>query len=470
MSHRLKAQSLITASRLDIVGKIPLGRALAKQQRNDWARRLFRECLLQMRPSGRFDENGDKSTLLDYEWQYEKLLKSLRSSGFDEQISRVPLAKDGSLLNGAHRIAACTLLGLDVTVERSNRAPEVYDWKFFRNAGMPGIYLDELAYLFAQNVGTTRALVVSNLEDLQLSELRGKIGELCSIVFEKTVELTEIGVRRNIELMYSHLEWYDQSLLEKMVRERYRSSANKFRTTVFLIDNQDDGDHRLIKEELRGFLGNNQFERQIHGTDNWIETMSLAEVWTNANSLKFMNQTPIGSEQRILRHLKEELEPNLGKVGDYVIDSGGSLEFHGYKTTQDIDHICTGDAHKGLLVFGDCHNEHLPALGLEPEDIVFFPANHVRWGGFKFTTVDYEFKRLRNLSSSKSSTDLGLLLESTRNQKQSNLYFDTNRAERARRWQRKSVLQVRLDIFLERLPSGVRAVVGKVAAWLRRLG
>lgn len=469
MSERLKAQSLITASRLDIVGKIPLGRALAEQQRNDWARRLFRECLLQMRPSGRFGENGDKTTLLDYEWQYEKLLNSLRSSGFDEQVSRVPLAEDGSPLNGAHRIAACTLLGLDVAVDRSNRPPEVYDWKFFRNAGMPGIYLDELAYLFTQNVWTTRALVMSNLDDKQLSELRRKIGDLCSIVFEKTVELTEIGVRRNIELMYSHLDWFDQSLLEKMVRERYRST-NKFRTTLFLIDNQDDGDHRFIKEELRRFLGNNQFERQIHGTDNWTETMTLAEVWTNANSLKFMNQTPIGSEQRIMRHLEEELRTNSEKIGDYVIDSGGSLEFHGYKTTEDIDHICIGDEHNGLLVYGDCHNEHLPALGLEPEDIVFFPANHIRWGGFKFTTIDYEFKRLRNLPSSKSSIDLGALLESTRNQRQSKLYSDTDRAERARSWQRKSIFQVRLDIFLERLPTGVRVVVGKAAAWLRRLG
>ena len=463
-----RAIEYLSASRLDIVGKIPLAQAIVGSREDFWARELFHECLLSMSPTGNFSEDGTKFTLFDYEAHFRELIESMMRNGYDSSISRVDIASDGTVWNGAHRIAAAHVMDLSVDSVFTGETPQVYDWHYFVRSGMPRIYLDSLAGIFTKHVQKTRGFVLSGLTGEETKMAKRSLAKMAPLVFEKTIHLTEIGIRRNLELMYGHLDWYEPALLEQLVRERF-SSSDYAASTLLLYELPSSMSPRDIKENLRRDLGKHHFIRQIHGTDDWEETKSLAEVWTNSNSLKFLNETPIGSETRLLDRLSILDSENAAQKDHYVIDAGASLELHGVRVTDDIDHICLGDEHSQLELLGDCHREDYLQLGTSLTNVVYSPREHLIWAGRKFTTLDVEFRRLRNSQSSKHKQDFETFLDSPRVRKQSPVYQDSERASRARAWRIKSVFQVRIDRFLAALPPSVRSRVARMGNFIRAL-
>lgn len=462
--------SLLSASRLDVLGKIPLALAIKDGKENAWSRELFFQCLLSMRPDGRFSEDGLKNSLHDYEHHFRKLAISLSKNGFDGAISKIQISSNGTVNNGAHRVAAAIALGLNVDTVQTRELAQKYDWDFFVGSGMPRVYLDHLALLYARYVDRSRAIVLSNMERSDIDRVRGRLLEMAPIVFEKTAMLTEIGIRRNTELLYGHLDWFTPQLLEKLVRERFDNEKGG-NCSVLIYELPHGETPRSIKESLRATLDKKYFERQIHGTDDWLETLTLGEVWTNSNSIRYLNESPIGSEYRLMKHLSSSLRHRTPKERDnFVVDSGASLEAHGIRLTTDVDHICDTDRHKrDLLLIGDCHRETYLNLGLSPAEVVNDPRNHLLFGGYKFTTLEVEFRRLRNDCSPKAVGDLRLLLDSPRIRVEAPLYQDPERSARARAWRRRSFWQVRLDGFLSTLPPIVRRQVAILASKLRSL-
>jgi hypothetical protein len=214
-------------------------------------------------------------------------------------------------------------------------------------------------------------------------------------------------------------------------------------------------------------LGKNRFERKIHGSDNVAETMRLAEVWTNGNSLRFMNSAPLGCEDRILNRLKDQLGAEPPFLSDFVVDSGASLELHGLRQTGDIDHVCIGDHTKNMLMVGDCHNDEYADLGISTSELVRDPRKHLRWGGYKFSTLESEFIRLRLAGEEKSVRDLSVVLVGLTQQK-NQVYFDSDRAAKAAKWQSKSLVQIRVDSLLSKLHPKARGLVATLAAAVRR--
>jgi hypothetical protein len=462
----VKPGELLSASRLDIFGKLPFAEVLASNGESAWARELFFECLRALNPNRLFSEDGVKFSEADYEYYFRKLMHSLDDKGFDPTLSKVLISGDGTVWNGAHRVAASIALKQEVFVDQVEATPQIYNWAFFSNSGMHRMYLDELAWQYALNVPSTRAIVLSDLTADDEFLIKRTLDRAESVVFERSIKLSGAGLRRNLQLMYGHLNWFSPSLLEKLVLERF-SDPSDGNVTLFLYDQPAGLDERTLKEELRSLIGGDQFERKIHGSDDWEETLRLAEVWTNGNSLRFMNSAPVGCEDRIINKLNSELKVGPNLLHDFVVDSGASLELHGLRQTADIDHVCIGEHPKTLSIIGDCHNSEYANLGVSASELVRDPRKHLRWGGFKFSTLESEFLRLRLLGTEKGYKDLATLLARLTEQK-GEVYFDADRSAKAANWQRKSRWQIRMDRALAQLPPTVRALIARLAAAVRR--
>lgn len=457
---------LLTASRLDVAGKIPLAKAIISGREFEWPRRLYFEVLRSLNPNSRFGEDNLKFSLHDYENTFRDLAESVSKRGLDPKSSKVQLGMDGTLGNGAHRLSLAALLDLPVPVIPSSETPQVYDWRFFKRSGMPEPFLDELVYQYSALVKRTRAIVASDLSTEQLDRITHELETMSPLVYRKTLLLSHIGIRRVTELMYDHLEWYRPNLLEKLILERFTEGFQNYSATLLLFELDEKTSPRQIKESLRSQLGKDQFERKVHGTDDWHETIKITEAWTNRNSVRFINEVPVGSERRLMSHLKSS-SINLPPTSDFVIDAGAALEFHGVRETNDVDHICLGEHSSSLLKLGDCHNEEYVQGGLHLDDLVLNPANFIRWGGFKFSTIDNEFRRLRANNSSGGQENFHRLLESANKPDSGLTYFDPHREERAMAWKVRSIWQLRLERGLEMLPGNLRGMISRLAFWWR---
>jgi hypothetical protein len=257
-------------------------------------------------------------------------------------------------------------------------------------------------------------------------------------------------------------------MLEKLVLERFPNTSAPYQTTFYLFQLTDPHTEREVKEQLRTTLEERQFDRVIHGTDDWKETMRLAEVWTNRNSMKFLNEVPVGAEKRLVKHLSERL-PADRRDFEFVIDAGATLELYGIRQTDDVDHICLGNHGEDLLLLGDCHSEDYVQRGFQLDDLIRNPRFFMRWEGYKFSTLENEFGRLRNLGTDRASLDRNKLIIASDESIGHFFYFDSERLRRAQAWRIRSRWQVRFEKVLEKLPPSSRGFISRMAHFFRSI-
>lgn len=117
------------ADRLDISVKLLFARSFLKpsNMQAGIAGGLYRRHILQ-RTKGQEPESLGKTSEEDYEYAFERLIESMRSSGFHDEFA-IPIDCNGRILNGAHRLAAALALQLDrVPVVRMPPSWHALDW------------------------------------------------------------------------------------------------------------------------------------------------------------------------------------------------------------------------------------------------------------------------------------------------------------------------------------------------------
>lgn len=78
-----------------------------------------------------------KNSLVDYHRRFAHIYRALADGAFDWERRPVLTARDGSLLNGAHRVAAALVLGRPVRCLQSDLDPYLADWRIFRARAVP---------------------------------------------------------------------------------------------------------------------------------------------------------------------------------------------------------------------------------------------------------------------------------------------------------------------------------------------
>lgn len=464
----LKASELITPSRLDITAKILLARSYKVGLGAAFASSLYRATLTAMNPLGKFGEDNVKFSLEDYETAFRRLYESMRDRGFDPKFGLIPLSRDGTLQNGAHRVALATVLGLEVEIEMTKEIQQVYDFQFFRRAGLDQHYLRRMAWEFLENNENVRALLLSGFNKTEGNRIANDVGKHCHLLAHEAINLTEIGKRRLMDAAYGHLDWYSKSLREKLVLERF-AALSTGQLILYLDDAGPDGSE--LKQNLRNkYVMDGDVDRRIHGSDNFEETVQLARPFLLKSQRVFMNWAPLGSEESLLNRL-EELQFEKSQEG-FAFDGGLVVEIFGIRTTDDVDHICL--LQKGKCKFssryGDCHSASYRSAGLEPEEILHDPDETFVVGGYKFVSPETVALTKRIRGEGKDIVDSSHL-ESIENRSvtMSSAFSSDNSAARARKWKRRSQIMLWVDRGLEHLPKPVRQLAAEVAAFVRKL-
>ena len=103
----------LTSNRFDVVAKILYAKHYKLDVATNWAEKIYHDHLWAWNKGDVHECDGSKNNFSDFKKNYNQLLNSLINNGFDETISKIPVA-NREIVNGAHRLGACIALGQEV--------------------------------------------------------------------------------------------------------------------------------------------------------------------------------------------------------------------------------------------------------------------------------------------------------------------------------------------------------------------
>lgn len=291
---------------------------------------------------GSYTEPGDpeKNSLQKYLDVFGKLNQDIKEKGFDISKGKVPLARDGSILNGAHRTTIGLYHHINLPVEITNLAPQEFDYKYFKARGLNEEYLDFGALKYIENSQNLYMAIIWPRANADSSAIERFFPKL---IYSKKVKLNYNGAHNLLAEAYKGEHWLGER------EENYPGVKNKLiecfpnfkPIEVYLFHEDDLEEVLLIKDRVRDKLGSGK--HSIHITDNDEETKLLAKLLFNFNSLHYLNNAKPNAflnqalDEFISKHSSAEalFVPVLGPVT--------TLSLYGLQKTNDIDVVTDFD-------------------------------------------------------------------------------------------------------------------------------
>lgn len=421
-----------------------------------------------VQPRGGFNENGTKFSIRDYESEFIALIESCEKFGFDSSMSRIPVSK-GGLVNGSHRLAVSLCLGLKPEIEYSEQEDHVYDFRFMNRIGIAPIYRQHMSWHLLTYRNDARAFLLTDLDERLERKIVDAINDFAQIVTTESVDLTKIGQRRMMELAYGHNNWWKPQFRESMVSERF--SSNKGKCTAIFFIGSDLSRLTEFKLSLRELLGSDYFDRQIHGTDYFFDTILIAEILLNNNGLHFINNAPIDCESRVVSLLGGPIqyEEADGLAVPWCITGSSVMELYGIREARDIDYVSINEGKllSSIKKAGDNHKTEFLKFPITEYDLVSDPRLHFRYKGYKFmalSTLMFIKSTLLDAKALKDIVSIAQFYDSG-----GPIYGDFDMRNRARRWRIELAIITMFLKVIAFLPVNFQNLLKKAATRLRKL-
>ncbi|MBO7467828.1 MAG: ParB-like nuclease domain-containing protein [Bacteroidaceae bacterium] len=347
-----------------------------------------------------------KETAQDFIERFDGLICSLKEKKYDPAMSYIPKASYGEITDGAHRLAACAALGLDVEVVETNETDEIYDYLFFFHKGMDPLFMD---YGALEYVKLNPNAYIVNLHSITNPNSDEKVERILEkygfIYYKKAVKLTYNGYVNLKKLSYGSFWEESSSWIGNVLnsyagaQEHAQQSKGKYplRAYVFVCDSIE----KVIraKKEIRDLYGKGNYS--IHINDTHTEAVWLAETFFNKNSLAFINNRPFEFEDRLfdenIEILKKKCEESGVNLESICAAGSTPLNVFGVRKSHDIDYLSLDDSFALVDEVFSSHDSQLSYYPYKKEVIITNPNCFFYYHGIKFISLDilYKMKRSR---------------------------------------------------------------------------
>lgn len=402
----VNVDKLITVNRIDVIFK-SLYLKFSHLGAQKIANRLYNDHI-KLITNGLYNEKGsNKESLEDYIDEFKIIADSIKSKGFDKEISRIPTSINGCITNGSHRLATALFLNIkSVEVEETNSAKHIYDYKFFIERGISLDLVDLVIYssLYCTNNNYLAIIWPSANKKVDY------INDFPNILYEKKIALNPRGAQSFTAKVYKEHKWVGS------FDEGYTGAINKVNETfkdytpihfVFFKENSLEKVIR-IKERLRDKFGIKK--ASIHITDTNEETQDIGRIILNKNSIHFMNfgvPNKFPETFNKLKIFKEILDKNEIDLSSIVLTGDVILSLYGLKSTDNIEFLSTNQLEFELsyLING---NSELIFYEESLEELLYDPTYYFYFYDFKFISFDTirKFKLKRDNLSDKQDINL----------------------------------------------------------------
>jgi len=407
------ARSFLTKNRIDLVAKYVYAKNFIFNRKTNFPKALYEAHIDAF--CGFEEPDGSKTSASDYLSEFDVIIQSIQDVGFRPDKTVLPVAKGGSFIEGSHRLGAALALNQSVPFVHLDNNDFNFDFSYFETRGLDQEYLDYLAHQLVNLDEHTRICLVFPAADDADDQVKSILAEYSELVHYKEIFFN----KRALPLLFAQIYWGEKWI--GSFENSFASTINKYEPCfdgtaplrVFLVrsDPTDKTGPRVAKEKIRALY--QVGKHSVHMCDTHEESMRLASLFFNENSIHFLNETqfqPFPMFVDGFRRYMHKLNQLPASAREHFALTGSTvLSAYGLRDCQDIDYLSTLDF---LNKTPDISN-HANQVQYYPttfDDIIYNPRNHFYFFGYKFVTpeVIYEMKEIRH-EVPKDTNDLKIL-------------------------------------------------------------
>lgn len=408
--RKMPAQDLLTWNRFDLAFKLFY---LDIRDKNPGLARNVYEQHLKSFGLGKILEPGNpkKNSLENFIDEFTSVYDQIQHSGFDENISLIPLAVNGSIANGAHRLSSAIHVGVKVSCISTVVPQSGYDYKFFKERNISQETLDMIACKFieySKDIYLAFLWPAASGSEDQVEKI------LPNIVYKKIINLNLNGAHNLVAEVYRGEHWLGG------FKDGFPGAINKMNecfclnrpVIVYAFQEKSLDEVLKIKEKIRSIykLG----KHSIHITDSQKESLRLSDLIFNENSIHFLNYgkpTNLNSNMSRLASIRNELSGNIGSTRAVVIDGGTVLSLYSLRESEDIDYLSENDfepSGESVYPFHD-HASEVKYHGIEKADLIWNPKYFFLYEEIKFVCLKQIYMMKKNRDQEKDKVDCKLI-------------------------------------------------------------
>ena len=393
---------LLTFLRFDIPAKTLYARHKEKKVEEVWAKKVYEHHLDVW--GGFTERTPAKNGIQDFYRSYHAILKSIKSTGFNEDESYIPVLEDMSLLNGSHRVAAAIQYNKPVVCQVSSLTagqPECTSM-YFQNkkdivsTGLLENVADSMALEYVRlkkntQIATAYQHTFSNAD--VIGSVFKKYG--IKIIYSKNITLTHNGQMNYMLALYGDEEWMEGSKNTGFPGAVSQASYNFSEgpcIKAILIEHDDPGIITEAKLEIRYLIGKGK--GSMHTTDNRRETWRNACICFHTPTLDYINKCFIGAfhesafkqfiieTKKLTNHSKVDIE-------NFCVGGSASLMAYGKRDCRDFDILHLPSQNKiNFTETVSSHNSYINYYGDTLEELIFNPKKYFYIDGMKFISLE----------------------------------------------------------------------------------
>jgi len=412
-----KPIDLVTPFRFDLVLKYLYAKSIVKGYKTDFFKEMYKEHLRLWNGFREYD-NPNKCTFEAFDDEFKSIIKSIQEGGFNPEISKIPMLEDKYLVNGAHRVAAALACDKEVETREANMPHDGQkncSWNdHFEVIGLPQRYANEVAIEYAKLKKDTYVVTLFPSAKGDFKSTIDVINKYGKLIYYRKVELNKNGPLNLMREFYigegwaggPHDNYHGFRMKEGLC---YTTDAP---TYVFLAEFTDFEVTKSVKNDIRNKHGVGN--HSVHVNDTHEQTLRLARILFNDNSIYHLNNTPTihySKFENCINRFKTFIENNNLDIDDYCIAGSSPLSSYGLREGDDLDYI-----HLNPITIQDeqdlihSHNEYGKDL-YEPsyDEIILNPDNHFYSRGVKFASLDVIKKMKQKRNEPKDINDIELI-------------------------------------------------------------
>ncbi len=410
-------KKLLSYKRIDVIPKYLYAIHKDKGITSKWAENLYKEHIKVF--NGGFEKYPEKNSVEDFLKHFDKLLDSIKNKGFDKN-SSISIDKENILLHGSHRFGASLAYNLPVFYKYKNKKAPNYNPHYFKNkiryvsSGLDQKWLDVIALEYCKLKKNTYGVTVFPSAESNEKEVKKILDKYGEVFYEKKVLLNNHGPLNLIRQMYSEEKWLGNSKNNfKGGKNKVNNCFRKNKHTWFLLfESENLKKVKKAKQELRDIFRIGK--HSVHINDEHKDTVKLAKVFLNKNSIHFLNNCKpkyFNNFYNLFKEFRSWIKQKNLNPEEFCITGSSVLSIYGIRDCNDLDffHFPKKAEHPHDKI--KSHNKETKHYEDSVDDIIFNPENHFWFNGIKFASLNIIKKMKEKRKELKDIIDLRIINE-----------------------------------------------------------
>ena len=400
--------SMLTWNRLDLgFKKIYLE---LRDKNSELARKIYWDDI-RSHSLGAFTERGndEKTGFQKFLEVFEKISQEFQNGDFDPTRSILPLAHDGSILNGAHRTAACLHYSKELQAVITELEPLICDYNYFFERAIPPEQLEQAALKHLEYGSNYYIAFLWPSGKTNWDKARALFD---NVLYQKKIQVSVKGALNLLDECYGHMDWIgsESNNFRGLHQKLTECFPGEFCFWMIIFQSKNGIDHvRGIKEDVRMINGIGY--SSIHITDTHEEAFRIGSYLLNENSLHFINNSmPLNKKIKAkVDDIKNELMQKGLALNDVVIDGSFILELYGVRESQDVDYFFSDLTDNRMNAGFGCRDEQLVYHKVTKNDLIYNPKYYFTIGGVKFVSLKEVSEMKKKRGEEKDLVDIKLI-------------------------------------------------------------